>query len=266
MEEIHYLQTRERKFIMKKTNFIKEMSWKTFEDRKESTDLVIIPSGAFEVYGPHLPLGTDTLVSEKISDLISQNVSALIGPTLEVGDSATLDEFPGTITIKPESFKQYMHDTVTSLIKWGFKDFVFINTHVGNVPIINQIADEAQRMGDIRCMQVDYWRFLKTLDEGIIETGDLAHAHASEAGTSVMMHLYPELCDIDNWIHEPPKVENEFPDIIHYPLLSTITSSGTIGNATVASVEKGERLVDRSLSRILEFLEKEWGYSVSENS
>lgn len=246
---------------MKSTNLLKEMSWKAFDKRREMTDLVIIPSGAFEVYGPHLPLGTDILVSQRIAELIADRVHAMVGPALEVGDSAMLDEFPGTITIQPESFKAYLTDTVQSLKKWGMKDFLFINTHVGNVPLITQIADEFMRSNEIRCAQVDYWRFLKTLDDGIIETGDLAHAHASEAGTSVMMYLYPELCDLDHWINEPPNVKDEFPDIHHYPKLSTITTSGTIGNATVASKEKGEQLVNRSLHRIVEFLNKSWGYN-----
>ena len=57
---------------MVKTNFLQEMSWKAFVEKKEHTDLVIIPSGAFEVYGPHLPLGTDTLVSRKISELLAE--------------------------------------------------------------------------------------------------------------------------------------------------------------------------------------------------
>ncbi len=112
---------------------------------KKTTDLVIIPSGAFEVYGPHLPLGTDTLVANKIAGLVAERVNAIIGPVLEAGESSELEDFPGTITISSESFKQYLWDTLRSLEKWGFKDFLFVNTHLGNVPIINQIAFEFQR-------------------------------------------------------------------------------------------------------------------------
>lgn len=249
---------------LKDSNFLKEISWKRFVARKQSTSLVIIPSGACEVYGPHLPLGTDTLVATKISELIADKIDSIIGPVLEVGDSRNLDEFPGTITIRPESFKQYMFDSVMSLKKWGFKDFLFMNTHLGNVPIITQISLELQRDPAMRCAQIDYWRLLKTLDKGIIESGDLAHAHASEAGTSVMMYLLPELCDIENWINEPPKTTDSFPDIIKYPLFSSKTDSGTIGNATLATVHKGEQLVDRSVNRIVEFLVKQWGYSAKQ--
>jgi len=246
---------------LKNTNFLKEMSWKTFVSRKRNTNLTIIPSGAFEVYGPHLPLGTDTLVAVKISELVAARVDAIIGPTLEVGDSATLDEFPGTITIRPESFKQYMLDSVMSLKKWGFKDFLFMNTHLGNVPIINQLSLDLQRDEQVRCAQTDYWRLLKTLDQGIIESGDLAHAHASEAGTSVMMCLYPELCDNAHWVDEPPKLKDKFPDLIKYQRFGSKTTSGTIGNATLGTAKKGEQLVARSVGRIVQFLVEQWGYA-----
>jgi Uncharacterized protein, putative amidase len=244
-----------------KTNYLKEMSWKRFVERKQSTNLAIIPSGACEVYGPHLPLGTDTLVAQKMSELVSERVNSIIGPTLEVGDSSSLDVFPGTITIRPENFKQYLYDSVMSLKKWGFKDFLFLNTHLGNVPIINQLALELQRDEEIRCMQTDYWRLLKTLDKGVIESGDLAHAHASEAGTSVILYLYPELCDVENWINEPPKLKDKFPDLIKYYKFSQKTTSGTIGDATLGTKEKGKELVKRSLDRIIQFLVEEWHYT-----
>ncbi|WP_126424774.1 creatininase family protein [Brevibacillus marinus] len=243
---------------MKQTNFLKEMSWTTFVERKKETDLVIIPSGAFEVYGPHLPLGTDTLVAVKIAEYVAERVNAVIGPTLEVGDSTELEDFPGTITIQPESFKQYMRDALRSLQKWGFKDFLFINTHLGNVPVINQLAYELQREQGIRCAQIDYWRFIKAHCAGITESGELAHGHASEAGTSVMMYLYPEWCDTVNWVNEPPRLSDDFADVIQYPPFSALTRSGTIGNATLGTREKGEALVKRSVERIVQFLRESW--------
>ncbi|MCM3569362.1 creatininase family protein [Neobacillus mesonae] len=243
----------------KRTNFLKEMSWMEFEERKKKTDFVILSTGAFEVYGPHLPLGTDTLVSVKISELLAERVNAIIGPTLEVGDSTALGEFPGTIIIKPEHFKQYLWDSVKSLEKWGFKKFLFVNTHQGNVPIITQIARDLQESNDIQCAQIDYWRFIKNHCDGVIESGELAHAHASEAGTSVMMYLYPGLCDLEKVINEPPKIGDAFPDIIKYIAFSHKTNSGTIGDATLGTVEKGKVLVERSVDRILHFLKESWG-------
>ena len=242
----------------KSTNFLKELSWTEFEERSKTTDFMIIPTGAFEVYGEHLPLGTDTIVAEKIAELIAERVNAIIGPTLEVGDSKALEMFPGTITIKPESFKDYLWDTVKSLEKWGFKKFLFMNTHAGNVPIITQISRDLQDNSDIVCAQIDYWRFIQNHCDGIIESGKLAHGHASEAGTSVMLHLHPELCDLDYVVNEPPRIENNYPDIIQYIDFSHKTKTGTLGDATIATKEKGEKLVNRTVDRIVSFLMESW--------
>ncbi|WP_238590941.1 creatininase family protein [Paenibacillus beijingensis] len=239
-------------------NRIKEMSWKTFAERKKQTDLVIIPTGAFEVYGPHLPLGSDTLVAMKIAEMVASRTNALIGPALEVGDSSMLDEFPGTITIRPESFKAYLEDVVTSLVKWGFKDFLFLNTHAGNVPIINQVSYSLRNIKEIRRAQIDYWRFIKTMDYGILESGAAAHSHAGEAGTSVMMYLYPELVDLNRMTDEPGKYQDSFPEVIKYIPLSSKTESGTVGRSTLATREKGEQLVLRSVNRIVRFLVECW--------
>lgn len=243
---------------VKDTNYIKKMSSKTFCERKKETNLIIIPTGAFEVYGPHLPLGSDTLVAVKMAELIANKVNGLIGPTIEAGDSSMLNEFPGTITIKPESFKNYLMDIVNSMKEWGFRDFLFINSHAGNVPMINQICYEIRNAEGIRCAQIDFWRFIKSQDKGIFETGDAAHSHASEAGTSVILYMYPELVDIEEIIDEPRIDKDEFPEILKYTKLSSYTKSGTVGFATKGTREKGETIVNKSVERIVEFLNKTW--------
>lgn len=245
----------------KQTNYLKEMSWTEFVERKKETNLAILPAGAFEVYGPHLPLGADTIISVEIAERVSKDVNSIIGPILEVGDSASLDTFPGTITIKPENFRGYLTDVVDSLKKWGFKDFLFINPHIGNVSLIDQIATEMERDEDIRCAQIDYWRFIQAHDKGIIESGQLAHGHASEAGTSIFLHTHPELVDSEKAVNEPPKFHDAFPDVIQYQSYDQFSDSGTMGDATLGTEEKGKELVDRSVNRIISFLTESWGYN-----
>jgi len=245
------------------TTLLKNMSWKNFVKRKENTNLVIIPTGAFEVYGPHLPLGSDALVAVKISELLAKKTGAIVGPLMEVGDSSMLDDFPGTITIRPESFKNYLWDILVSLKKWGFKDFLFINNHVGNVPIIDQLSRDLQRDEAIRCAQIDFWRFVQTVDKGVVET-KIPHGHASEAGTSILQYLYPEYCDMDLVVDELPTYTNNFPEIIQYAKYGDFSVSGTIGEATAGTPEKGKELVDRSVTRIVQFLEESWGYSAQD--
>ena len=89
---------------------LKEMTWQEFEEKIKKCDTVVIPSGAFEVYGPQLPLGTDTIVAEEIAIRVADKLDLIVGPTLEIGDSIALYDFPGTLNAKPESFKDYLED------------------------------------------------------------------------------------------------------------------------------------------------------------
>lgn len=243
---------------MKPSNYLKEMSWASFVERKKQTDLVIIPTGAMEPYGHHLPMGADTLVASKLAERVAERVDAIIGPVVEAGDSSMLDEFPGTITITPESLKAYLNDIMNSLLKWGFKDFLFINGHAGNVAIINQIAYTLRERTDIRKAQIDIWRFMKTVDQDVLESGALAHSHAGEAGTSVMLALYPELVNTDLTRKVERKSPDAFPEIMKYGKLSDNSEWGTMGNSTLASAEKGTILVNRSVDRMVQFLNESW--------
>ena len=148
---------------MKNTNWMKEMSWTEFAERKLSCDTVIIPGGAIEVYGPQLPLGSDSIVSKAICEMVAEKTNAMIGPFIEVGESAALYGFPGTIKIMPQTYYLMMRDVMESLIHWGFKNFMFINMHAGNVPIIGQLCREYQRSSGIKCSRIP-WESVKIRD------------------------------------------------------------------------------------------------------
>jgi len=154
---------------VKKTNWLKEMSWMDFDERRKICDTVIIPGGAIEVYGPHMPLGSDSIVSNAICERVAEKTNAIIGPMIEVGESAALGEFPGTIVVGPDTYTVIMKDILNSLIKWGFKNFMFINMHAGNVPIISQISIDYQRRKKIKCAQIDWWRFVQPNSTDICE-------------------------------------------------------------------------------------------------
>lgn len=246
---------------MKNTKWIKEMSWTEFDEIRKGCNTVIIPGGAIEVYGPHMPLGSDSIVSEAICTKVADKVNAVIGPMIEVGESAALYGFPGTIKIMPETYRLIMKDIIDSLIHWGFKNFMFINMHAGNVPIISQLAREYQRTDNIKCAQIDWWRFTQPNSNDICEnTGVMAHGHASECGTSVMLYLKPEYVDFSK--AEVVKLDTEkfskYNDIITYYEFDQKTKNGILGDALCASSEKGEKIVEACVNRIVEFMKYEF--------
>ena len=245
---------------MKNTNWMKEMSWTEFAERKLSCDTVIIPGGAIEVYGPQLPLGSDSIVSKAICEMVAEKTNAMIGPFIEVGESAALYGFPGTIKIMPQTYYLMMRDVMESLIHWGVKNFMFINMHAGNVPIIGQLCREYQRSSGIKCAQIDWWRFTQPNSVGICEnTGWMAHGHASECGTSVMLYLHPEYVDLTKTeCIRMPEEYTKYPDIITYTEFRDKTPNGILGDATIGSREKGEAIVRKCVDKIAAFMMSEF--------
>jgi creatinine amidohydrolase len=235
-------------------NRIKYMSWTEFDRRRKETDLAVIPSGAIEVYGPHLPLGSDIIVAEEVSRMLAERVPAVVGPSVEIGDSRALAAFPGTLVARPESLKAVYEDVCRSFVRWGFRRFFFVNTHVGNVAPLNQLAEGLQEAFGVRCAAIDWWRFVQPLSEGVVETAH-PHGHASETGTSVLLYLAPEYVDMSRAPVVEPRYEDAYPDVFKYPDFDAYTPNGTIGDATAGSSEKGQRIVERAVDRMARFVE-----------
>src|SRR5512140_3645909 len=110
-----------------------EMTWQQAQDAFARTDLAIIPTGAVEVYGPHLPLGSDGLVAQDLARKLAERVAAIVTPLVPVGDSRSLLSFPGTLTVSPATFRSYLKDLSAGLVHWGIRRILFINGHAGNI-------------------------------------------------------------------------------------------------------------------------------------
>ncbi len=240
---------------------IKEMSWVEFDNRRKETTTVIIPTGSIEVYGPHMPLGTDCIVAEALANLVAEKFNALISPVIELNDASTLIAFPGTFNLERKNFVGYLENVFTTLIGYGFKNFLFISGHGGSVDMTSSLCKKYQRLHDIKCAQIDWWRFAAANSEGILENkGPMAHGHASECGTSVMLYLRPELVDMEKAEKVYPKSDSFdiFTDIIRYVPFDEKTHNGIIGDATIASSEKGRLLLEKCVNRIVSYMEYEF--------
>lgn len=100
--------------------------WVDFDALRRETDLAIIPTGAVEVYGLHLPTGTDTMVVTAVAKRVGEALGAPVLPTLPVGFSQSLGDFPGTLNISTATLSAYVRETAESMIKWGYRRLLFI--------------------------------------------------------------------------------------------------------------------------------------------
>lgn len=239
--------------------WIREMSWTEFDERRKSTKTVIIPSGACEIYGPHLPMGSDSFAAEAAAEAVAKRTGALIAPMTQVSDSSGLKDFVGTLSMSRRLFEAWMDELMGQLIEYGFENFMFISGHAGSVAPIQSVGTKYTMEKGIRFAQIDWWRFTQQHDAGIFtHQGRMCHAHASECGTSVMLYLKPELVDMAKASCVPP-IPNEFPDVLTFSPMHTKTPNATVGDATVGTAEKGKKIFDLCVDRIVNYMEQVWG-------
>jgi creatinine amidohydrolase len=239
---------------------IKEMTWTEFEGRRKETDTVIIPTGAVEVYGPHLPLGADLIVADAMALKLAERTGAIVAPTIDMGESSGLIGFPGTMTFSKETFHTAINELFLELIRYGFKNYLFITGHAGNVDSISYLSRKYQREKGIVCGQVDWWRFANVNGNDIFDLkGFMAHGHASECGTSVLLYLRPDLVHMENAARiEPSSDYSCYSDFVRYVPFEKKTDVGIIGDATLASAEKGQKIVEKCIDRIVDYMNYEF--------
>lgn len=231
------------------THYISEMTGKQYLARVKEVPTVIIPTGACEIYGQHLPLGSDILVAKKVVEMLAGQTGALIAPVIECGESASLKAFPCTFPMPGEVLTGYVKFLIEKFIADGVKNFIFLTGHAGNVPIIDY-AIKTHVREDLKFCQFDWWRMTNALSGDIF---DFPGGHAAECGTSIMMYLYPELVDMDSYEGSAPH-RNPYPEFTDYAPFTEKTSNGCIGFADHAVPEKGKEIIDACVGKMMEYL------------
>lgn len=203
-------------------------------------------------------MGSDGFAAEAVAEAVAKRTGALIAPMTETSDSSGLKCFVGTLSMSKRLFEEWMDELTAQLIEYGFENFLYISGHAGSVAPIQSVGIKYRLSKGINFAQIDWWRFTQAHDAGIFtHQGRMCHAHASECGTSVMLYLKPELVDMSKATRVEPTA-NEFPDILSYSPLDTKTPNAMIGDATVGTAEKGKKLFDVCVDRIVDYVEKNW--------
>jgi len=134
-------QTNPLRQVRKVNNYLPHMTRPEVEDLLTRTDMVIIPVGAIEQHGLHLPMGTDFLNGVERAKLIAQRTDVLVAPVLMPGLSPYHMGFAGTITLPAELIQEVYLEAARSLMKHGFKRFLLLNSHGGNRAVTRFIVD-----------------------------------------------------------------------------------------------------------------------------
>ena len=231
--------------------------------------VVLVPSGAVEQHGPHLPLDTDaflcTSVVEAAAGRVTEGGPVLVAPTLSLGLSEHHMAFPGTLTLEPFTFAAVVSDVCRSLARHGFRRQLIVNGHGGNSSLLGVAVQQFGFDEPVHIAAVDYWSLGAEAAGQVRESPPGGMGHACEFETSLMLHLRPESVRRDLIARELPMTRSasESYDLFLRGPLSVhwktheLTQSGVMGAPDLATEEKGrvmfEACVD-GLARLIEEL------------
>lgn len=234
------------------------MTWAEVADALKKTDAIVIPVGSTEQHGPHLPLGTDTLqtiemVRRIVEKLESEGLHIVAGPAIPFGLAPYHMDFPGTITLRPETFHALLMDVCRSLIFHGFKKVYLFLGHGGNWGGMQVVTHELARETGAKVVAMNWLPYLHREYPKILKLNDSSHSGEGETSRGLAAHPKLVLRERMQVLMMPEKAkEMEGPD---HPLIGggvlegnggfkKATPIGSMGNPTVATAETGEKVYD----------------------
>jgi creatinine amidohydrolase len=239
----------------------------TASERSSSTPAIaVLPLGATEQHGPHLPLETDTLIAQGIVARVRPLVPHLdveFLPVEPIGYSIEHMDVEGTRTL---SFEEAVRRWITigaDLARRGVHRFVMLNAHGGNSPLMTIVATELRVRHDMLAVATSWTRF--GYPEDIVSAKEKAIGiHGGLIETSVMLALRPDLVRMEK-ARDFPSAQGTFAQEHHHLRaygphafgwkMSDLSPHGVTGNAAAATALKGERILDHAAHGFAQLLD-----------
>ncbi len=229
--------------------------------------IVVLPLGAHEQHGPHLPFDTDTLIAEgfvqRLIPALPSTLPVTFLPVEPVGYSIEHMDVAGTRTLAFDEAVNRWLGIAEEMNRLGIRKFVMLNAHGGNSPLMTIVATEARIRFGMLAVATSWTRFGQPA--GWISPEDKAtDIHGGDIETSVMLALWPDRVDMakaEAFTSRQSEFTRNFTHLRAYGphafgwKMSDLNHKGVAGNASVATAERGEQLVTHAVKGIVELLE-----------
>ena len=199
---------------------------------------VLVPVGATEQHGPHLPLSTDTVIATTVAQQVGGPTSRLVSPAIPFNSSGEYPGFPGVFSVGTRVLTEMIIELTRSLTLWA-GEIVFVNGHGGNVGALRTAVETLRAQGhDVRWLPCAV-------------PGD---AHAGYTETSIMLHLAPGDVAPTEAVAGNVEPLPELMDRLRRNGVRAVSPNGVLGDPAGASARAGAELVDRMVRRIVDEL------------
>lgn len=230
--------------------------------------IAVLPVGATEQHGPHLPMSTDTATIDGVVAAtvpkLPDALPVLFLPTVAYGKSNEHSRYPGTLTVSAATLINLWMEIGACVAASGVRKFVMFNSHGGQMSVMDIVARDLREKHGLLAVAANWYTL--GLPQGMFDERELKHGiHAGDLESSIMMALTPDhvrmdrACDFSS-LTETMARENRFLSITPSGKLGWQTQdlnpAGAAGNAGIATADKGRAVVDHVSSRFVELLQE----------
>jgi creatinine amidohydrolase len=228
---------------------LEDLTWIEAEKALKNFEVVMIALGArTKEHGPHLLLKNDYVMAEELKKRVMDQVPVAALPTLQYGYYPSFLEYPGSVSLSAETFKNIVVDICLSMKPYGINKFYVLNTGVSTVPPLQQAREELLE----KEVELRYLNILEVdshLPEGLMEQE--GGTHADEGETSMMLHLAPNTVDMTKAVKDYDARPNRRGLTRDPEGAGNYSPTGIWGDPTLATKEKGKIIVEATVQEIV---------------
>jgi creatinine amidohydrolase len=214
----------------------------------------LLPVGATEQHGPHLPTGTDTIIATTLSEMASARTGAPVLPALAIASSyGHGTSLPGTLSLSPELLASLAREAIDWAALSGLRRVLLVNAHLGNEPALGIATDHIRlHRPDLRAGVVGWWSADAEVMEEIVADGDDIHANRAE--TSLMMAIAPTLVHRDRMLgaDDPDRT----PGLVFRYSAPSLSTNGVTGRPSEATRELGAWMLERTVAALCALVDR----------
>lgn len=236
------------------------------KEAAEAGAVALLPTGAIEQHGPHLPLDTDTFTSFTVCAGAAERVRefpVLVLPPIWWGLSPYWMVFPGTLTLKPETLIAVIVEVAESVAHHGVRHLVIVNGHGGNNGLIQAAAVKASQAG-LQVAALSYWNLIPEVMRALTERDEGGIGHSGEMETSIQLYLQPECVELKEVAPEQcldlgaraQRFGPATPGVYLPPNPRAEAPHGVYGAAHAGTADKGRQVVEAAADRLADFVRR----------
>jgi creatinine amidohydrolase len=239
---------------------LEQLTWPDAEALRGQRAVGLIPTGAIEQHGPHLPLATDAIIAEYLAREVAGRLvePVVVAPVLPGGISSHHLEFPGTVDLGEDVVTGYLRAYVDTMTKLGIEDVAVFSAHGGNFALLGRFAADWAQAGGVRVIAyTDLVRYLAVMmraAEGVGLSAPETDAHAGGLETSQMMFLLGEDAIQVPEAEGYTAAEPGWMDRLFAEGMKSLTPIGVLGRVQGASAKAGEAISNALVDELVTWL------------